>query len=216
MLPCELAEFPCRYMGLPLAIKKLSKTQVQPIIDKIANQLSGWKAELLTKAGRKVHIQHVLTGMVIYLAMTVDLPAWAIKAIDKIRRGFLWRGQRDAKGGHCHVAWGTVCRPRELGGLAFPALKNLLGRLECDGYGWLKLSQIAHGPLLPSKSLKKRKISSQWLCKLSLVMGLQFFCGPIGGLLGHIIVDLAPRLFGIIPKKRVNKRTVVDAISNQS
>jgi hypothetical protein len=31
MLPCELAEFPCRYMGLPLAIKKFSKTQVQPI-----------------------------------------------------------------------------------------------------------------------------------------------------------------------------------------
>jgi hypothetical protein len=92
MLPCELAEFPCRYLGLPLAIKKLSKIQVQPIIDKIANQLSGWKAELLTKAGRKVHVKHVLIGMVIYLAMVVDLSAWALKAIDKIRRGFLWRG----------------------------------------------------------------------------------------------------------------------------
>jgi hypothetical protein len=34
-------------------------------------------------------------------------------------------------------------------------------------------------------------------------------------LLGHRIADLAPRLFGIIPKRRVNKRTVVDAISNQ-
>jgi hypothetical protein len=35
-------------------------------------------------------------------------------------------------------------------------------------------------------------------------------------LLGHKIADLTPRLFGIIPKRRVNKRTVVDAISNQS
>jgi hypothetical protein len=115
MLPCELAEFPCRYLGLPLAIKKISKIQVQPIIDKIANQLSRWKAELLTKVGRKVQVQDVLIGMVIYLAMVVDLPAWALKAIDKIRRGFLWRGRRDAKGGHYHVAWGIVCRPRELG-----------------------------------------------------------------------------------------------------
>jgi hypothetical protein len=37
-------------------------------------------------------------------------------------------------------------------------------------------------------------------------MGLQLFSGPIGGFLGHRMVDLAPRLFGIIPKRRVNKR----------
>jgi hypothetical protein len=43
-----------------------------------------------------------------------------------------------------------------------------------------------------------------------------FFFWTDRWLLGHKIVDLAPRLFGIIPKKRVNKRTVVDAISNQS
>lgn len=44
ILPCELAAFPCCYLGIPLAIKKLSKDHVQSIIDKIANQLSRWKA----------------------------------------------------------------------------------------------------------------------------------------------------------------------------
>jgi hypothetical protein len=39
MLPCEVDVFHCRYMGIPLAIKKLSKDHVQPTIDKIANQL---------------------------------------------------------------------------------------------------------------------------------------------------------------------------------
>lgn len=28
--------------------------------------------------------------------------------IDKIRKGFLWRGRKEAKGGHCLVAWGKV------------------------------------------------------------------------------------------------------------
>ena len=79
---------------------------MQPIVDKIANQLPGWKADMLTKAGRSVMVQSVLTGMLIDSAMAVDLPSAAMKDIDKIRRGFLWRGRKNVMGGHCIVAWG--------------------------------------------------------------------------------------------------------------
>ncbi|GJN23896.1 hypothetical protein PR202_gb11588 [Eleusine coracana subsp. coracana] len=63
--------------------------------------------------------------MIIYLVMAVDFPQWAHKAVDKIRRGYLWKGYIDVKGGHCLVAWSTVCRPLELGSLGIANLQQL-------------------------------------------------------------------------------------------
>lgn len=97
-IPCQISSFPCKYLGLPLSLKKLSRNQVQPLLDKVADQLPGWKANLMTKAGRRVHVQFVMTGMLIYLAMADDLPPGALKAIDKIRKGFLGVGGRMLEG----------------------------------------------------------------------------------------------------------------------
>jgi hypothetical protein len=100
---------------------------VQPIIDRVADQLSRWKADLMTRAGRRVQIQYVMTGMLIYLAMAVDIPTGSLKAIDKIRKGFLKRGRKDVRGGHCLVAWGRVCKPLEIGGLGISSLRIGMG-----------------------------------------------------------------------------------------
>ncbi|GJM87556.1 hypothetical protein PR202_ga03523 [Eleusine coracana subsp. coracana] len=70
--------------------------------------------------------------------MAIDLPQWAIKAVDKIRRGYLWRGRKEAKGGHCLVAWGKMTRPKELGGLGISDLKNLVWALRVR---WLWLQK---------------------------------------------------------------------------
>jgi len=93
-------------LGLPLSLKKLTKGQIQPIIDRIADQLPGWKADLMTRAGRRVQVQFVLTAMFLYLVMAIDFPPWAIKAVDKFRCGFLWRGRKEAKGGHLSCGLG--------------------------------------------------------------------------------------------------------------
>jgi hypothetical protein len=62
------------------------------------------KADLLTQDGRRILVQFVITSMLVYLAMAVDLPPWAIKEIDKIQRRFLSRRRKKANGEHCLVA----------------------------------------------------------------------------------------------------------------
>jgi hypothetical protein len=55
-IPCHIEEFPIKYLGLPLSIKKLSKVQLQPLIDRLADLLPGWKADLMTRTGRTIQV----------------------------------------------------------------------------------------------------------------------------------------------------------------
>jgi hypothetical protein len=45
----------------------------------------------------------VMLAILIYLLIAMDIPKWVIKLIDKIRRGFLWKGGNDMNGGNCSL-----------------------------------------------------------------------------------------------------------------
>jgi hypothetical protein len=125
LLPCDFVDFPCKYLGLPLSIKKLTSAQIQSVIDRVAPSLSGWMAELMNKVGRVVHVLFIMTAKIIYAATALDLLMWAIKTIEKILRVFLWKGRKEANGGHCLLAWPKVTQPKELGGLGVFDIKRL-------------------------------------------------------------------------------------------
>ena len=215
LLPCEILSFPCRYLGIPLSLRKLTRDQVQPIIDRIADQLTGWKADLMTRAGRVVQVQFVLTSMVVYQLMATDLPTWALKAIDKIRRGFLWRGRKEAQGGHCLIAWPKVCRARELGGLGISDLK-LLGYVLRVRWPWLKKAE----PNKPWASLPLQ-VSKEIECLLAIAVtttvgnGASTLFWKDNWLDGKSIQVIAPEVAALVPKRRANKRTVLVALTNQ-
>jgi hypothetical protein len=144
--------------------------------------------------------------------MAIDLPPWAIKAIDKIRRGFVWRGRKEAKGGHCLIAWPKVCRAKELGGLGISDLKPLCIALRVR-WPWLKKSE----PNKPWASLPLQ-VSKDAECLLSLAIiteigdGANTLFWKDKWLAGKSIQDLAPNLYVLVPKGRARKRTVKTAL----
>jgi hypothetical protein len=209
-LPRESTDFPCKYLGLPLSLRKLSRDSIQPIIDSIADQLPGWKADLITRARQRVHVQFVLTSKLVYLAMAVDFPQWAHKAVNKIRRGYLWRGRTNAKGGHCLVAPLGAGRP------------------------W---NFQPHNPRLGPKgpmALATKNTAAAAMVKPSYPntgTGQNLFLGGYGircgngahtffwtdrWLHGKSIVELAPRLHTGILKRKAKSRTVQEALNNHA
>lgn len=74
------------------------------------------------KVGRVSLVKSTLTAIPIYLLISIKLLAWAINAIDKYRRGFIWAGKETVAGRQCTMAWTKITRPHELGGLSITNL----------------------------------------------------------------------------------------------
>lgn len=215
MLPCDIASFPCKYLGLPLSLHRLSNQQLWPLVDKIADRLPNWKADLLNRAGRRILVQHVLTGMCVYTAMAIDFPMWVIKEIDKIRKGFLWRGRREVKGGHCMVAWGKVCRPLNFGGLGISSLPELCWALRMR---WLWLQRTDPTCLwnnLPVHVPSKAKAFFSSVLVTEIGDGANTYFWSDKWINARSVSDIAPRLLLTVPKRIVSKRTVREALTNR-
>ncbi|KAK4384584.1 hypothetical protein Sango_3046800 [Sesamum angolense] len=93
----------------------------QSLLQKIDSRIKGWEGVQLSFAGRVQLIKSVLTSFEVYWAMAFILPKGIVKEMIKHFRTFLWKGTSSS--GYPKVAWETVCRPIEEGGLG---IKDIL------------------------------------------------------------------------------------------
>jgi hypothetical protein len=121
----KVVNMPINYLGLPLHVKKLRKEDFQILFDKIRARLAMWRTHMLTQSGRLILVQSVLSAIVIFHLMSLEPPPWLLKAIDKIRRAFLWKGTDSVNGGQCLVNWKANCHPKINGGLGILNLDHM-------------------------------------------------------------------------------------------
>lgn len=67
IMGCKPGVFPITYLGMPLSNKKLLKSQYLPLIKKIENKLTSWKASMLSIGGRVILLNATLTAMPLYM-----------------------------------------------------------------------------------------------------------------------------------------------------
>lgn len=213
-IQCDIKTFPCRYLGLPLSIRRLNKTDLQPILNKVADSLPGWKAALMAKSGRLIVVRFVITAMPIHLLIALDVPKWFIKAVDKYRRGFLWAGRKDAKGGNCPVNWARVTRPLHLWGLGIHNLETLGWALRMH-WMWLQKTD-PHRPWSFAQIEVPPNVKAMFYVSISTTVGdgssTLFWVNR--WLHGRSIADLAPALMPFVRRRGWRTLTVCEALHN--
>ncbi|WVZ96322.1 hypothetical protein U9M48_041977 [Paspalum notatum var. saurae] len=192
-LSCAVGSFRCTYyLGLPLTLHKPPKFVLLPLVDKVADKLPGRKAPLLNRAGRLVVVISVLTTTLIHLLTALDLPKWMIRAIDKLRRGFLSRASPRGK---------LSCRPLRFGGLGILDLE-LLGWALRVRWLWFQKTDSTR-PWTGLQVMVPKKASALFAAAVDTIVQ------------GKTLAELAPNLLSTIPKKAVQRRTVSQALANR-
>jgi hypothetical protein len=136
--------------------------------------------------------------------------------MDKVQRSYFWRGHKEAKGGHCLVAWDKLCRPTDLGGLGIFNLR-LLGWALRARWLWLKKTEphrtwASLDIQVPDQVQAFFKIA---ICS-EVENGEDTLFWIDRWLHGQCIADLAPSLFAAIPQGRRKQQTLQSALLNQA
>jgi hypothetical protein len=125
-----------------------------------------------------------------------------IKFVEAISGEGIKKPVKEAKGGHCLVAWEFDCRPIEYGGLGISNLKNLGWALR-DRWLWLQKTE-PHRP----RSALDIQVPDHVQAFFSTAINIDVGNGESTlfwtdrWLQGRKIADLAPLIFAAIPQAR--------------
>ncbi|XP_047270331.1 uncharacterized protein LOC107874342 [Capsicum annuum] len=113
---------PFKYLGVPLATKKLNISQCLPLDEKITAKITYWSARMFSYVGKVHLIKAVLFGMQLYWAQIFVLPKKIMKMIEVVCRSFPWTGARQISK-KALVSWEKICYTRADEGLNVINLK---------------------------------------------------------------------------------------------
>ncbi|KAH0751395.1 hypothetical protein KY285_004543 [Solanum tuberosum] len=133
ILSCKIENLPTTYLGMPLGNNHKELEIWDGIVEKTEKKLATWKTQYLSLGGRITMINSVLDALPTYVMSLFPLPAKVEDRLDKLRRDFLWLGNKEGKSINL-VKWQTAQLSKKSGGLG---IKNLGLQNRCLLSKWL-------------------------------------------------------------------------------
>ncbi|KAL4621362.1 hypothetical protein ACB092_06G222000 [Castanea dentata] len=109
--------------ALPARHTGVRKHDFDFVLDKVKKKLAGWKANLLSIAGRLVFIHASSSTIPNYVMQQASLLDKILKGIDRVNRNFLWGSSDHLRKMHW-VKWDVVTKPKEMGSLGLQSAKG--------------------------------------------------------------------------------------------
>ncbi|KAI0524605.1 hypothetical protein KFK09_003982 [Dendrobium nobile] len=116
------------YLGIKIALRRLTKNDFQFVIDHALDKLNSWGAQFLSMAGRIILAKSSLLSLPTFVSTHSLIPKKILYDLDRICRDFIWHQNKDNKGLH-YFAWDDLCTPRNRGGLGMHSSVKRVGPL---------------------------------------------------------------------------------------
>ncbi|KAB1228237.1 hypothetical protein CJ030_MR7G005007 [Morella rubra] len=108
-----------KHLGLPLLFPRSKRLAMADLKDRLLDKLSGWRAKLLSQAGRGILIRSVATPLLAYPMSFFEMPkSWSLE-VDKSLKKFWWAHSPEKSHNLSLKSWSSMCRPKFEGGLGF-------------------------------------------------------------------------------------------------
>ncbi|KAL9686472.1 hypothetical protein QQ045_023932 [Rhodiola kirilowii] len=135
-------QLPFSYLGVLLDGRSLRRSAYDGIIDKMTAKIKSWTNRCLSYAGRLVLVKYVLCSICSYWMRVLLFPKFVLKKVTAICRNFLWSGVISGKKNL--VAWKSVSKPKEEGGMAKGAYELMVESEDKVNWNNLVWNGVAH------------------------------------------------------------------------
>ncbi|XP_058111300.1 uncharacterized protein LOC131254328 [Magnolia sinica] len=117
-----------RYLGALLLTGRAKTADYQYLLDKMEKRVSGWKAKLLSQAGRTALIKHVLGSIPLHVLAAAEIPKQVLANLNQCFPRFFW-GWSNGRRKLPWIAWKKIARPMEEGGLGIRNLQEVVNAM---------------------------------------------------------------------------------------
>lgn len=170
--------------------------------------IPSWQRGLIQRAGRRVLVKTVIAARPVHQLLILDAPDWVIEDINSWMRAFFWAGKEKTNGGQCLVAWNTICRPTNFGGLGIKYLKLQALALRVR-WEWLRRTDLDR----PWQGLgltvdDEARMVFDSLVSIQVGRGDRVLFWRDRWILGFSVHDIAPLIVQLVDTRMINRRTV--------
>lgn len=122
-LEIKQGELSVRYLVVPLASKKMRKSDFKPLLDKVEARFNSWTVKHLSFAGRFQLIQAVIYSTISFWTSIFILPKECITILERMCNAFPWDGPPQSARG-AKISWDIICTTKKEGGLGLRKLAD--------------------------------------------------------------------------------------------